>query len=953
MSFCIFLPFLLGLVGGNLYTVDMFRREDFSALLTRIFGGGVVGVALVVLMGWVFKIQLLTQLLVDSLPMAPGSALFALVFGLALTKVTKVQGERWAWGLFTVGWVGLLCTGFSFLGLQGVFERWGVSIPHSQGVLATLGQQSPGSAFCFFLVSLGFFISNWGRTSPGQSWRSKGVAALCLSLFLVAAMLHLIYWMGVSCIFEGSLYLIPYPTVLVILGLSLGLCAREWPIIAGPRAFDLYPISAGSILILLTVSGLGLGAYLFMLYANHYRARAERELSSVAQLKEVEMVSWRNECLQDGYILRNNRVFVNFVERYFSPPLSSERVEAGRSLAEWLKRYPLDYQYDQVLLLDHHGATRMGFLRQGDRVEVSSLLPLSSLIQDEIRGAVQDKKLRLVDLPSARPDQPIYLMVVIPLISASPGGSVVGVVCLWINPEIYLTPLISWSNSSGSKWTSLLQYDHLRDPFFIHQVNLRADGGVRSHISTGKKDLVSVMAASGVTGIVAGFGAGFSSVPVPVIADIRKIPDSLWYVVTQSTLVEVYTPLKLHIWGTVGLMMTLIVGVGMTLFAISTESREAGLRESEGFLKETQLVARLGTFEVNLSPQFESSNQVNLFRPSLIYYEMMGLDSSLPLTIKNLQDLVYPEDLRALSQYIQRLLSEQASKFDQTYRILRSKDGELRWVHSVGRIDYDHHGQPSRIIGTTQDVTESKCLALELLAAKEAAEAAAESKARFLDIAAHELRNPVTALSLLCELAERRVLKGQLINTELMARIQEPLKRLSYLVVNLLEFSKLERGKISIDLQRVDLVKLASRCISEFQLRCENPRISLLTHESAIYVDLDPVRINQVISNLIENALKYTTPSVLIEVKLDLISEAVRVSVVDHGLGIDQEKLDRIFSSIDLHTNKNLASSEGVGLGLSICRGIIELHGGSFQIQSKLGSGSNFFFELPSVRSTV
>ena len=62
MSFCIFLPFLLGLVGGNLYTVDMFRREDFSALLTRIFGGGVVGVALVVLMGWVFKIQLLTQL---------------------------------------------------------------------------------------------------------------------------------------------------------------------------------------------------------------------------------------------------------------------------------------------------------------------------------------------------------------------------------------------------------------------------------------------------------------------------------------------------------------------------------------------------------------------------------------------------------------------------------------------------------------------------------------------------------------------------------------------------------------------------------------------------------------------------------------------------------------------------------------------------------------------------
>lgn len=233
----------------------------------------------------------------------------------------------------------------------------------------------------------------------------------------------------------------------------------------------------------------------------------------------------------------------------------------------------------------------------------------------------------------------------------------------------------------------------------------------------------------------------------------------------------------------------------------------------------------------------------------------------------------------------------------------------------------------------------------QLLLAKKAAENAAFSKAKFLDIAAHELRTPITTLSLLIQLAQKE--NGIHLTTNFLSRLQEPIERLTHLVIDLLDISRLERGMMTIQPMKNDMILLISNCIEDFQLLAPNRTFIFSKPDQPIEIDMDPIRINQVLSNLLDNAIKYTPAEGPIKITIEKMPKSVRVSVIDQGPGLSTDQLQNLFSAFSRGSSDATIRASGLGLGLSVCRGIIELHGGTINAKSELGRGSTFYFELP------
>jgi PAS domain S-box-containing protein len=272
-------------------------------------------------------------------------------------------------------------------------------------------------------------------------------------------------------------------------------------------------------------------------------------------------------------------------------------------------------------------------------------------------------------------------------------------------------------------------------------------------------------------------------------------------------------------------------------------------------------------------------------------------------------------------------------------------NGEKRVVYSQTAPVRREDGSILSGISVFVDITEQHKLMEELSAAREAAEVAMQAKAKFLDIAAHELRTPVTAASLLTQLTQRQLEKGEALDKTLLQRMRVQLDRLSRLVVDLLEVSKLDRGVLELRYECTDLRDLIADCSSTFQIQFPDRKINFTPPQEPVELMIDPIRIFEVLSNLLDNAIKYSPEGSPIDLELQVGPEFVRYSVRDYGPGLTEEGQRKLFSAFE-RGNVNEKTS-GLGLGLFICRGIIALHNGSIGVHSSPGKGSTFYFDLP------
>lgn len=237
---------------------------------------------------------------------------------------------------------------------------------------------------------------------------------------------------------------------------------------------------------------------------------------------------------------------------------------------------------------------------------------------------------------------------------------------------------------------------------------------------------------------------------------------------------------------------------------------------------------------------------------------------------------------------------------------------------------------------------------IETKKAKDAAEVADRVKTEFLNIAAHELKTPLTSLLLIAQLAARESLKGIITEKTVFEKIVQQAKRLAELVNDILDVTKLESGGSSLQLQKVNPNTLVDHSLEEYKGRPGGNRFTFSRLNQPIKIEVDPRKIQQVLLNFMDNAINYTPSDSPVEIKIELINDAkIRFSVTDHGLGIAPENLSSLFGRFYRVKSDLTIQHTGLGLGLYICRHIIKLHKGQINVDSKVGEGSKFYFDLP------
>ncbi len=319
-------------------------------------------------------------------------------------------------------------------------------------------------------------------------------------------------------------------------------------------------------------------------------------------------------------------------------------------------------------------------------------------------------------------------------------------------------------------------------------------------------------------------------------------------------------------------------------------------------------------------------------------------------TIDHIRAMLHRADLPRVVQTFQRAMIEQNS-YDMDFRITRP-NGEVRYIRCEGRCECDDTGDVMALYGIMHDMTETARAEKELRDAKNAAERAYDSKSKFLANMSHELRTPLNAIIGFSEMMQRQLLGP--IGTEkyldYIDGIRQSGEHLLDLISDILDMSKIEAGKYTLDPEIVNLAKLTRLAISMVEGRARESCVDLGCNAFGddIQITADRRAVLQIMLNILSNAIKFTEPGGSVRLELTSTSdEKIKFSVTDTGIGIPPHMLDVITKPFEQAANQYTRAHEGSGLGLAITKELTLMHGGHLDIQSTLGKGTTVTITLP------
>jgi PAS domain S-box-containing protein len=313
---------------------------------------------------------------------------------------------------------------------------------------------------------------------------------------------------------------------------------------------------------------------------------------------------------------------------------------------------------------------------------------------------------------------------------------------------------------------------------------------------------------------------------------------------------------------------------------------------------------------------------------------------------------IHKDDLPMLIENDQNCRKGKIDYHRLEYRMVK-KDGTISWVLDRGVVlEKDQTGKPLLIIGTHTDITNQKIIQQELILAKNAAEASTLSKEMFLANMSHEIRTPMNAISGMAnQLSKTNLNQDQQFY---LGTIQSATDNLLIIINDILDLSKIEAGKLSIEQIGFEPKMIVNRAMQVMMHRAEEKGLALTNSycDSMLSPVLigDPYRLNQVLLNLLSNAIKFTekgsvdiTCKIINETNLD---QTVEVSVADTGIGMDDLFLKNLFQKFSQEDESITRKFGGTGLGMSICKELIELMGGTIEVKSKKEAGTTVGFTI-------
>jgi len=370
------------------------------------------------------------------------------------------------------------------------------------------------------------------------------------------------------------------------------------------------------------------------------------------------------------------------------------------------------------------------------------------------------------------------------------------------------------------------------------------------------------------------------------------------------------------------------------------------LARTEQTLRDTEMsrdlalsAARLGTYQVDLQSRTVTWNAAQ--------HHIAGTDpASYRPSIDGILTHIHADDRARLRELVDRALATGGS-YEAAFRVV-TPEGQVRWCIGGTAVTLDAAGRPVRLSGVTFDLTDRKEVELALVTSRDAAESASRMKDQFLAMLSHELRTPLNAI-----LGYARMLRTNTLPPEKQARALEIIERNAdvqhQLVEDLLDISRIATGKVRLVVGPLFVVDPLRAALESIRPAADARHITIAVDIVTVGpVRGDAGRLQQVFWNLLSNAVKFTGEGGRVAVTLCERDGAVQVEVRDTGKGIASHLLPFVFEPFLQADSRFSREHGGLGLGLAICKQLVELHGGAITAASEgPGHGASFMVQLP------
>lgn len=375
-----------------------------------------------------------------------------------------------------------------------------------------------------------------------------------------------------------------------------------------------------------------------------------------------------------------------------------------------------------------------------------------------------------------------------------------------------------------------------------------------------------------------------------------------------------------------------------------SKRHEAELLRREQQLSEAQSIGRMGHWMWRIGDEtLEFSNEI---------YRIFGVtpETFIP-TFDNINGMMHRRDRGRMAQSFQRAMFERKT-YEMEFRVMRP-DGKQRFIVLQGRCEMDAEGDAVALFGIMQDVTERNEYESNLREAKESAERAYSAKSQFLANMSHELRTPLNAIIGFSEMMQRQMLGP--IGTEkyldYIGGIRESGEHLLDMITDILDMSKIEAGKYTLDVEEFNLykvIRLASHMMEGRALDAQVKITSTIKEDDSLTILGDRRAIMQMVLNVLSNAVKFTKQGGEVAIACAILDNAmIALKITDTGIGIPASKLRYVTKPFEQAANSFTRNHDGTGLGLAITKELAELHGGKLELESTVGVGTKVTIALP------
>jgi PAS domain S-box-containing protein len=700
------------------------------------------------------------------------------------------------------------------------------------------------------------------------------------------------------------------------------------------------------LIFIIMAAALTLVGYLFYKnYENQFRAQVESQLTSIAELKVNGLAAWRAERLGDAQVMRHNLAFAALAAHCLENPTDTQ---AQTQMQAWLDMLRSVYQYDRVFLLDAHGLERFS--------SPATPEPVAAHLLEELPAVLAAGQVTFLDFHRDTAAGPIYLAVLTP-IYAAPDNRPLGLLVLRIDPAEYLYPYLQqWPVPSASAEIALVRREG-DDALYLNELRFQNNTALNLRISLEDTERPSVKAVLGQEGVV----EGVNYRGVPVIAAMRAVPDSPWFLVARVDAAEIYAPLRERLWQTVILFGALLAAAGAGLGLVWRQQSIVYYREQAALAQSLRELSEQNEAILQTVPDIIAEvdrnkvyTWVNQAGRQFFGEEVIGQEAAF-----------YFEGEQNTYEEVQPLFEGDPSiVYVESWQ--RRQDGERRLLAWWCRNLKDANGNVTGALSTARDITERKQAEeeirrlnaeLEQRVAERTAqlEAANKELEAFAYSVSHDLRAPLRgidgwSLALIEDYYDQLDEAAR----QYLNRVRGEAQRMGQLIDALLQLSRLTRAEIKK--KPVDLTLLAQTIVT--RLRAEQPERQVeVVIQPGLTAHGDPTQLEVVLTNLLGNAWKFTNGRDQARLEFGRLlpspggttagrtgGEDGAYFVRDNGVGFDMAYAQKLFGAFQrMHKTSQFP---GAGIGLATVQRIIHRHGGRVWAEAQVDQGATFYFTL-------